>query len=55
MHCIKKTEHPSKSLIETDPGIADIFVVENNLLTIDQLEKAGAIKVFDVIEPVIKK
>jgi len=48
----------TKSLLpgakESDPGIAEIFVVENNLLTIDQLEKAGAIKVFDVIEPVIK-
>jgi hypothetical protein len=49
----------TKSLLpgakETDPGIAEIFVVENNLLTIDQLENAGAIKVFDVIEPLIKK
>ncbi len=48
----------TKSLLpgakETDPGIAEIFVVENNLLTIDQLEKAGAVKVFDVIEPVIQ-
>jgi hypothetical protein len=35
-----------------NPGIAEIFVVENKLMTIEQLEAAGAIKVYDVIQPV---
>ncbi len=49
----------TKSLIPgakaNDPGIAELFVVENKLMTIRELEEANVIKVFDVIESVSKK
>ncbi|MEJ2046481.1 MAG: hypothetical protein P8X74_24185 [Reinekea sp.] len=36
------------------PGIAEIFIVENKLMTIKELEEAGVINTFDVITPVEK-